>query len=79
MGAVAAGLVIATALKLLPSLRSNPMGWPASAALGAAVLIAVLHLHWHLPLILLGVGTIACALAWCRVGATATPPDKAAQ
>ena len=33
MGAVAAGLVIATALKLMATLRSNPLGLPLAAAL----------------------------------------------
>ncbi len=63
MGAVSAGLIVATALKLMPSLRRSPMGaWPA---LGLAVLtlIGVLWLRLPLPQLLLGLGGLGMALA----------------
>src|SRR5512137_1239543 len=46
MGAVAAGLVIATALKLAPTLKKNPMGrWPCLAFV-AVTLLTVGALRW---------------------------------
>ena len=67
MGAVSAGLIAGTALKLAQSLRFNPLGVPACVVLGAAafVLVGVLRLPlaWALP----AVGAVACGLAWRRV------------
>ena len=67
MGAVAAGLIIGTALKLAPALRKNPMGVPVSAAFGAATFALVALLRYPLVWVLLGVGSVACAVAWSRV------------
>jgi chromate transporter len=67
MGAVAAGLVLATGLKLLPSLRHNPVGraWALLLALGAfaAVALARLPLIW----VVLGLGGLGMALALWRL------------
>ncbi|MBW7861932.1 MAG: chromate transporter [Rhodocyclaceae bacterium] len=61
MGAVSAGLMIAMACRLLPTLRANPMGplWCALFAGLAIALVAVLHLPllWVVPM--LGVA------GWC--------------
>ena len=68
MGVVAAGLVLAMALKLLPALSGNPLGrpiWPAIALLTAC---AVGWLRWPLWTVILGVGGCSCALAWRRLG-----------
>jgi chromate transporter len=67
MGAVAAGLVIATALKLLGSLERSPLGpWPA-AAFVLATLAAIAGLRWPLLWTLAGLGPLAVALAWWRL------------
>ena len=64
MGAVAAGLVIGTGLKLAATLRQHPLplwqGWVLSVA--AFVLVVALQwpLWWVLPLI----GGIGCLLTW---------------
>lgn len=67
MGAVAAGLVLATGLKLLPSLRHNPVGraWALLLALGAfaAVALARLPLIW----VVLSLGGLGMALALWRL------------
>ncbi|MFM8610507.1 MAG: chromate transporter [Burkholderiaceae bacterium] len=67
MGAVAAGLITATGLKLIPALRRNPLGIPLSA--GVAVLCFVLVALLRVPLlwVLLGVGGLSCALTWRRL------------
>lgn len=68
MGAVAAGLIIATGLKLMPAMRKNVLGVPLCAITGvlAFVLIAVLRL----PLlgVLLGLGGLACVAAYRKLG-----------
>ena len=71
MGAVAAGLVIATGLKLMPALRRNPMGRGMCAALVFATLVAIGGLRWPLLWVLLALGTLSCAWAWRAVGPSA--------
>jgi chromate transporter len=76
MGAVAAGLIVGTALKLMSALHANPMGIPACAVLLVSAFVAVAILRWPLVGILLGLGTIACLLAWRRLrGDTAATTD----
>ncbi|MFO1271100.1 MAG: chromate transporter [Rubrivivax sp.] len=68
MGAVAAGLVISTALKLAPTLKKNPLGWPACAVLAAFTFAGVGLLRWPLALVVLGLGAMGMGLAWKRLG-----------
>jgi chromate transporter len=67
MAAVAAGLIIGTALKLAPALRANPMGWPACALLGAAGFAAVALARWPLPWVLATLGACGFGFAWWRL------------
>jgi chromate transporter len=67
MGAVSAGLVAATALKLMPSLRANPLGVAACAVVALATIVAMTVLRWPLLWVILGLGTLAMALAWWRL------------
>lgn len=63
MGAVSAGLILATGLKLLPSLKQNPVGlWPG-LALAALVIGATVWLKLPLFWIVLSVGGLGMALA----------------
>jgi chromate transporter len=68
MGVVAAGLVIATALKLAGTLKANPMGLPWCVAYGAITLVGVGALRWPMVWVVLGVGAAAVATAWRRLG-----------
>jgi chromate transporter len=68
MGAVSAGLIAGTALKLAQSLRTNPLGVRACAAVGTAAFVLVGVLRVPLGWALLAVGPVACGLAWRRVG-----------
>lgn len=69
MGAVAAGLVVAMALKLLPSLSRNPLGpWVCGAAT-VATAAAIGGLRWPLAGVILGLGGACCLVAWWRLGA----------
>ena len=69
MGAVAAGLVISTALKLLDTFRRNAMGLPISLAFAALTFAATAWLRWPLVWILVGLGTLAITVAWHRLRA----------
>lgn len=64
MGAVSAGLIMATGIKMLPALKSNPMGLIVCIALAGMTFFAVAL--WRLPLswVLLTLGPIASLWAW---------------
>ena len=68
MGAVAAGLISATGIKLIAALEKNPMGQPACWALAAATFVAIAWLRWPLAWVLLGLGSAACLWAWVCLG-----------
>ncbi|MCW5645338.1 MAG: chromate transporter [Rhodoferax sp.] len=68
LAAVAAGLIAATGLKMLPALRRNAMGRIACAIVGLACLLAVGHFRVPLLWMLLGLGVPAWAWAWYRLG-----------
>ena len=74
MGVVAAGLVIATAVKLLSTLDKNPLGKPLCYAFGAATLLMVGVLRWPMAGVMLSLGAVAMSLAWQRLAKA----DKAA-
>jgi chromate transporter len=69
MGTVAAGLITATGLKLIPALKTNVMGIPANMALALLSFTAIALLRVPLAWVLLGVGGAACVLAYIRLGA----------
>jgi chromate transporter len=68
MGAVAAGLVIATALKLAGTLRTSAMGWKIGAGFALLTFVAIGVLRWPMVGVVLGLGSAAVAAAWIRVG-----------
>jgi chromate transporter len=68
MGAVSAGLVLATAVKLAPTLKTNPLGRAVCAAVALAVFGAIGLLHWPLVWIVLGLGSASVGYAWWRLG-----------
>lgn len=67
MGAVAAGLIIASGLKLVTALNRHPLGKPAGLVI-AALCFGMVAL-WHLPLVwVLGIlGTLSCVATWHRI------------
>ncbi len=67
MGAVAAGLVIATALKLAASLRANPLGLPLCVAFGSTTFVAIALARLPLPWVVCSLGALAIATAWRRL------------
>lgn len=67
MGAVAVGLIAATALKLLPALRNNALGWRWTTAFGLAALLAIAFLRVPLAYVIFGLGGVACVVAYRRM------------
>lgn len=67
MGAVAAGLIAATGIKLIPALKSNPIGIGVSAAIMLGTFIGVSLLRWPLIWVLLGIGSLACGWAYVQL------------
>lgn len=63
MGAVAAGLITATGLKLMGALRNNPMGIGVCGLFALGTFVAVALLRLPLAAVLLVLGGVACA--WC--------------
>ena len=68
MGAVAAGLITATGLKLASALKKHPLGVTMCIALGAAAFVAIALLRWPLAYMLLGLGGLSCVLTYRRIG-----------
>jgi len=67
MGAVASGLVLATGIKLAPTLKRNPMGlWPCALIVVCSAL-ALGWLRWPLVWVVLALGGVGFAWAWHRL------------
>ncbi len=64
MGAVTAGLITATGLKLLPALQRSPLGVQRSWIFVALTFAAIALLRIPLVWVLLGLGGLACVLAY---------------
>ncbi len=69
MGAVAAGLVVSTAIKLSGSLATNRLGLPLSVAFALVTFVLIGLLHWPLAWVVPGLGAVTFALAWWRLAA----------
>jgi chromate transporter len=67
MGAVAAGLIIASGIKLMPARARHPLGRPACLLLAALCFGAVALLHLPLLFVLAGLGLLACVLTWTKM------------
>ena len=66
MGAVAAGLIIATAVKLMKTLGTNRLGLPLAVTFAALTFVAIAWLRWPLVWVIVGLGSVAIAIAWVR-------------
>jgi len=68
MGAVAAGMIAGTGLKLIGALKQNPMGAPICYALAAITFVAIALLRIPLAWVLLVIGGSACAWTYRQLG-----------
>ena len=67
MGAVAAGLIAATGLKLMSALARHPLGLPLCIALALLCFTAIALLRLPLAYVLLGLGGLACTLTYRKL------------
>ena len=67
MGAVAAGLIAATGLKLFGALQKNVLGITLCTVLGVLSFISIALLRWPLAYVLLGLGGLACLVAYKKL------------
>lgn len=77
MGAVAAGLITATGLKLMPALKANVMGVLTCATLAALTFVAIALLRLPLAWVLLLLGTLAWAWAYRQLGRVRSEEEEA--
>src|SRR6218665_1748559 len=75
MGAVAAGLIAGTGVKLFISIRQHPLGRPLCAVLAALTIAAMVLLRLPLFWTLLALGGVACVLTWRKL-APCPPPCR---
>jgi len=76
MGAVAAGLITATGIKLITALHKNPLGTGVCAGVAGLTFVAIALLRWPLMGVLAGVGGGACFWAWRRLAPLTAPGEK---
>ena len=76
MGAVAAGLIAATGIKLIAALKTNVMGSPVCTVLAVLTFVAVAWLRIPLVWVLLGVGGLACVWAYRQLGRAGAPEGR---
>lgn len=67
MGAVAAGLIAATGLKLVGALKQNPMGVTVCYGLATVTFVAIALLRVPLFWVLLSIGVFACVWAYRQI------------
>ena len=67
MGAVSAGLILATGIKLLPALKKSPLGRPLALGLAAAAFVLIALLRWPLIQVLALLGGTGMLIAWLRL------------
>ena len=68
MGAAAAGMIVATGLKLSAALKNNVMGEAVCWAFAALTFVAIALLRAPLLWLLLSVGMVACVWAYRQLG-----------
>ena len=67
MGAVSAGLIAATGLKLMGTLKTHPLGLPTCIVLALLCFAGIALLRLPLVYVLLGLGGVACTLTYKRL------------
>ena len=73
MGAVAAGLIAATGIKLLPALKTNILGIGLAATLAVVCFVSIALLRWPLVYVLLVLGPLAVLLAYTKLARKPRP------
>jgi chromate transporter len=75
MGAVAAGVIAATGIKLISALKYNPMGMLVCCVVMLTTFFCVSLLRWPLFWVLLGIGALAGTWAYWRLAKLSNQED----
>jgi len=67
MGAVAAGLILSTGIKLIGALKSHVLGWRWCAVLGLSCLVCITVFRLPLAYVLFGLGSLAFGLSFRKM------------
>ena len=67
MGAVAAGMIAAAGMRLLPAIKKHPLGILPCAIIGALAFTGVALLRLPLIYVLLGLGAATCGLTYLKL------------
>ena len=67
MGAVSAGLILATGIKLLPALKKSPLGRPLALGLALLAFVLIALLRWPLIYVLALLGGAGMLIAWWKL------------
>ena len=67
MGAVAAGLILATGIKLIPALKRNPLGVVLCGVIASVTFVSVALLRLPLVYALFVLGGVSCVLAYRKL------------
>ncbi len=67
MGAVSAGLILATGIKLLPALKKSPLGRPLALGLALLAFVLIALLRWPLIAVLALLGGVGMLVAWWKL------------
>lgn len=68
MSAVTAGMIMATGLRLLPALKTNPIGWRVCLIFSVLCFVSVALLRLPLAYVLITLGGAACLLVYRKLG-----------
>jgi chromate transporter len=71
MGAVAAGLITATGIKMVGALGKNPMGMAGCIGLAVVTFVAIALVRVPLATLLLTLGVASCVWAYVKLGENA--------
>lgn len=69
MGAVAAGSIAGTGLKLMGELRRHPLAAPVAIGVVVITFVALALLRWPIAPVILGLGGLCVAFTWWRMAA----------
>lgn len=79
MAAVSAGMIMGTGVRLAFSLGGNVLGAPLCAIICASTFGLVALLHWPQIWVLLGLGWVACTVAWFKLRAQDNGVNRASE
>jgi chromate transporter len=68
MGAVSAGLIAGSTIKLAPAMASSSLGKIGAGVVAIAALLLAAWLRVPIAAVILGLGALSCGAAWAKLG-----------